>query len=88
VGTWETEEKVYSGGNYRDIITFFSNGTFQSTFFGSGSISGTWELKDGEFAMNYTIEILFDYSFTNNDNILTLIPLEGEGTEVCHRLLG
>jgi hypothetical protein len=36
--------------------------------------------------MNWTIELEFDYSFSNNDNTLVLTPTEGEFPEILHRL--
>ena len=63
VGTWSSSSE-YS------VIKFHSDGT---CIIPDGT-SGTWELKDGNFFLDiYGISGEFEYSFSNNDETLTLI---------------
>jgi hypothetical protein len=68
VGTWKN---INSTSNWTYI--FFSNGTFADGFF-----QGNYEIKDEKLVMNYSegMGITYNYSFSNNDKILTLTPLE------------
>ena len=57
-----------STGSTYSTVTFFSDGTCDMS--GTG---GTWEIKDGKFTIDgLGMSGTFDYSFANNDNILTL----------------
>lgn len=74
IGTWkETDDSWWVN------FTFLSNGTFFAIERGGMKIyQGTWELKHGNFVMNDETlgESINDYSFSNNDNTLTLIGLD------------
>jgi hypothetical protein len=72
VGTWKHETGIND-----EIITFFSNGT--------GLLAGdptTWEIKDGNVVI-YLFEgemtLTYDYSFSDDDNELTLTPVGVRG---------
>jgi hypothetical protein len=73
VGTWR-------GNSDADSITYFSDGTFTA---GAGLLSGggIWEIKDGKLVLstsNNEIMTSFGFSFSNNDNSLTLtVPGSG-----------
>jgi len=73
VGTWKI-----SGVNYTEIYTFSSDGSYLMTNPGTNeSLQGTWELKEGKFIMRveweeHFADYIFDYSFSNNNTILTL----------------
>jgi len=73
VGTWNyLGNDTISWGNY---LTFFSNGSVDLDYNG---IVGIYEIKDGKLALNYILngnpsQLLFDYSFSDNGNKMTLI---------------
>lgn len=75
-GTWKLEDQ--SSGT----ITFFSDGT--------GTMGGfliTWDIKDDLLVMNYFegMTATSDYSFSNNDNTLTLIDVGNGNTQIFIR---
>lgn len=62
VGKWQNISVTYD---------FFSDGTFTNR----NGQSGTWDLKDGKFILNYTdsnVPYTYNYAFSNNDRTLTL----------------
>ena len=73
-GTWQHEEYSYI------YYTFFSDGT--------GSYSGastTWDLKDGKLVITMNsgqTTVTYNYTFSNNDNTLTLNDVGGGTTTV------
>ena len=74
VGAWTKEESV--------AVTFFSNGNFTAndSFF-PGS-SGTFEMYFGKLLFNFSdigVEDRYDYSFSDNDHILTLTEISVTG---------
>ena len=76
VGTWDMDGTEVT-------IKFYSNGEMDSV------LGDKYEVKDGKlailskFAGGYT-QVLYDYSFSNNDTKLVLINLD---TEVVHSLI-
>jgi hypothetical protein len=76
VGTWDMEGTEVT-------INFYSNGEMDTV------LGDKYEVKDGKlailskFAGGYT-QVLYDYSFSNNDTKLVLINLD---TEVIHSLI-
>jgi len=67
IGTWKDTK-------YGDHIIFYPDGTYFSEESQlEENIEGTWEIKDGELRVNAMgLLLIFDYSFSNNDNTLTL----------------
>ncbi|UCD13315.1 MAG: hypothetical protein JSW60_07090 [Thermoplasmatales archaeon] len=76
VGTWEQREYL--------SITFFLDETCSWL----GNISGKWEIKDGKLEITF-VEYgdihVYDYSFSNNDNSLTLTNVKGGGADVYNK---
>ena len=76
VGTWDME-------GTKVIVKFFSNGEMDAV------LGDKYEVKDGKlailskFAGGYT-QVLYDYTFSNNDTRLVLINID---TEVIHNLI-
>lgn len=64
----------------QNLFIFYSNGTFDSVFYGDSN-DGTWELKDEKLVMYWNYgEMIMDYSFSNNDDTLTLSLAGDDGT--------
>jgi hypothetical protein len=73
VGTWIEN----TNSTPKSRITFFFDGTFVNP-----AASGTWELKDGKLVMVTIAEgqietNVCDYTFSNNDNTMTLTDKYG-----------
>jgi hypothetical protein len=75
IGTWRTEPKQnpMGGTNYTDTRTFYENGSYMTTTLGIGQIPGTWRLSNGEIIIDIYFPGSYQYRFSQNDNILTLI---------------
>lgn len=69
LGTWTD--------NTGEITTFYSDGTFTSKLWNVTG-TGTWEIKDGKLKTVFIGGILldYDYSFSNNDETLTLTNVD------------
>jgi len=80
VGQWWP----YDGTIIESMYCFYSNGTFSSTFgsqliYGDSWSYGTYEVKDRKIFLSYdnTNEtIIWNYSFSNNNTILTFSYLD------------
>jgi len=73
VGTWTEVNSVPP-----DSFIIFSDGTIVTP-----DGSGTWELKDGKLVMiateqGQTITSVYNYTFSNNDNTMTLTNTKGQ----------
>ncbi len=76
------------GLNEADVATFFSDGTCS---LGAGILSGggNWEIKDGMLVLsvdNYIIMAL-NYSFSDNNNYLTITQQGGGMSSTYHKQL-
>ncbi len=76
IGTWSLDSFLIAGNPATGIsnfeIEFKSDGTYEA-----GIYEGTWQIKDGKlkmtnFGYSTTAADGFKYSFTNDDNRLTL----------------
>jgi len=83
IGTWLTQEKTnpMDGSNYTDTVTFYENGSYASITLGIHNIPGTWDLKNGKLAINTYYPGMYQYSFSNNNTVLTLTPVAGGEAE-------
>ena len=85
VGTWE--EQLTSS----TTLVFFSDGTCVSNSHeGASTSSGEWELKDNKLVMTITFgeettTSFWDYSFSNDDNILYLTSVGSDTVFVFDR---
>jgi len=86
VGTWKAEGKVVESGWLKDYevmglpetLVFFSDGTVSFDY-----AEGTYEIKDGKLVLEFvgeegTVNLVFDYYFSDNDTKLHLVSLSGE----------
>ena len=74
IGTWKKQDTTQT-------ITFLSNGTVPNYI---PSITGNWEIKDKKLVItisitDVTFDIVYDFSFSNNDNTLSLILIQPKG---------
>jgi hypothetical protein len=83
VGTWITQEKTnpMDGSNYTDTVTFYENGSYARTTLGIHNIPGTWNLQSGKLRVNTYYPGTYQYSFSNNNTVLTLTPVAGGENE-------
>ena len=83
IGTWITEPKSnpLGEGNYTDIRTFYANGSYASTNIGIGTIPGSWYLSNGKLVIDIYFPGTYQYSFSQNNTVLTLISENREFTE-------
>ena len=84
VGTW-TGETVKSEKLVIQNVTYFSDGRFTNDIFGNG----TYEINNNTIVMVYEKtgkNTTYDYSFSDNDNILTLKIVGSENTEVLTKI--
>jgi hypothetical protein len=74
-GTWQTEPKTnpIGEGTYTDVRTFYANGSYVSTNIGLGKIPGKWYLSNGKLIIDTYFPGAYQYSFSQNNSILTLI---------------
>lgn len=83
VGSWRHE---YAGDDY-ETITFYSNGSFQISYFQegfSGTIDGTYSVSGNQITLYIEGEtIIITYSLSGDE--LTLF-LQGEGSVVYYRI--
>jgi hypothetical protein len=73
VGTWKKQESIIQ-------FTFLSDGTVPNFIF----LTGNWQVKDNKlvitiFNNQVTRDIVYDYSFSNNDKTLTLTLIQPTG---------
>ena len=61
VGTWE------SMGN-QEIYSFLSNGSYYI----DGFFVGDWSISDGQLTLQNFLEVVYSYSFSQGDTMLTL----------------
>jgi len=78
VGTWLTDD-------YYDTLTLYSNGKCMKF-----THEGTWKLENGKLVLVYaigknTLRQIFDYSFSNENNTLTVTNIETDYTLVYTR---
>jgi hypothetical protein len=75
IGTWVTEPKSnpIGEGNYTDTRTFYANDSYVSTNIGIGRIPGTWYLSDGKLIIDTYFPGAYQYSFSQNNTVLTLV---------------
>lgn len=77
VGTWKDEQG--------DYIVFKSDNTLESEE-ESGVEKGTWKISNEELTINILgATLIFDYSFSNDDNTLTLTSKVSESIKVLTR---
>jgi hypothetical protein len=74
VGTWKKQDTLQN-------LTFFSNGTVPDYIPG---VTGNWLIKDGNIVISISIsqvtfDIVYDFSFLNNDKTLMLILIQPKG---------
>jgi hypothetical protein len=75
IGTWTSQEKTnpMDGSTYTDTVTFDPNGTYTTTSLGIGSIPGRWSLQNGKVRIDTIYPGTYQYSFSENNTVLTLI---------------
>jgi len=78
VGTWLTDD-------YYDALTLYSNGKCMKFRY-----EGTWSLENGKLVLVYAIgknphRYIYDYSFSNDTNTLTVTNIETDYTLVYTR---
>jgi len=74
IGTWQKQDATQN-------LTFFSDGTVPNYI---PSITGNWVIKDGNLVISISInqvsfDIVYDFSFSNNDRILALTLIQPKG---------
>ena len=90
VGTWDcsTEQgSIYQIYYLNSTMTLFSDGTFDGTPLLS-IYSGTWDIKDNKLVFTYSgnaIMETYSYSFSNNDDTLTLTKYDSDSITICSR---
>jgi hypothetical protein len=87
VGTWE----FFTGSG--NMLYFYSNGTYIKTYDKYNySENGTYDFIDGKliiqqyFYKNHSSEKIYDYSFSKNDNRLTLRQIGNIADEPYNRV--
>ena len=80
IGSWNSTSTL-DGEGY--VFTFFSNNTWSVD---TGQ-SGTYALKEGKLELTNIsgVSYLFDYSFSNSDNTLTIIQIEDGSIEILNK---
>ena len=75
IGTWITEPKrnPIDDSNYTDTKIFNANGSYISTNIGIGKIPGKWYLSDGKLIIDTYFPGAYQYTFSQDNNVLTLI---------------
>jgi hypothetical protein len=83
VGTWITQVKTnpMDDSNYTDTVTFFANGSYETTSLGIGHIPGRWDLQNGKLLIDTYYPGTYQYSFSKNNTILTLTSVSGGDIE-------
>jgi len=83
VGTWITQVKInpMDDSNYTDTATFSANGSYATTSLGIGHIPGRWDLQNGKLLIDTYYPGTYQYSFSRNDTVLTLISVSGGDIE-------
>jgi hypothetical protein len=83
IGTWVTEPKQnpMSGTNYTETRTFYANGSYTTTNLGLGQIPGNWRLSNGNLIIDTYFPGTYQYRFSHNNTVLTLIADAGGFTE-------
>jgi len=83
VGRW-----FFASENY--TLTFFDNGTFIANVSGNFVYLGTWEINSGKsLSLTYLdspLPLTRSYSFSNNDNTLTIYISETGKNQVFIRI--
>jgi hypothetical protein len=82
-GIWITEPKQnpVGGTNYTETRIFYANGSYVTTHMGLGHIPGTWRLSDGNLIIDTYFPGSYQYTFSQNNSVLTLISNAGGFTE-------
>jgi hypothetical protein len=76
VGTWNGNISVF------DVIAFFPDRACSHY----SDLSGNWEIKDGKLVITVKdAEYTYDYSFSNNDDVLTIKEIASEISRVYRR---
>jgi len=83
VGTWVSQVKTnpMDSSNYTDTVTFLANGSYATTSLGIGHIPGRWDLQNGKLLIDTYYPGTYQYSFSRNDTVLTLISVSGGDIE-------
>jgi len=83
IGTWVTQEKTnpVDGSNYTDTVIFYENGSYATTTLGIHNIPGTWGLQNGKLRIDTYFPGTYQYSFSNNNTVLSLTPVSGGDIE-------
>lgn len=83
IGTWKTELKQNPIGEdtYSETKIFYENGSYFTTNMGLGHIPGTWHLSNGKLIIDTYFPGTYQYIFSQNNSILTLISEAGGFTE-------
>jgi len=79
IGTWQKQDTSQN-------LTFFSNGTVPNYI---PSVTGNWEIEDEKLVISISINqvafnIVYDFSFSNNDKTLTLTLIQPIGVGYDH----
>jgi hypothetical protein len=79
VGTWSTQQPT----GMPSTMIFYADGTTPNI---GGGIGGTWELKEGNLLCSGTISgstvnYVYTYSFSNNEQTLTLTMISPQSRE-------
>jgi hypothetical protein len=82
-GTWTSELKQNPIGenDYTETRIFYENGSYVTTNMGLGRIPGTWHLADDILVIDTYFPGKYQYSFSQNNSILTLTSVAGGFTE-------
>ena len=83
IGTWVTEPKQnpVGGTYYTETRIFYANGSYATTNMGLGRVPGTWRLSNGNLIIDTYFPGSYQYSFSQNNSVLTLIAHAGGFTE-------
>ena len=83
IGTWVSGNWPQNDTTIPQSHTYFSNGSCSV-----GNVSGTYETKDGKLVetfVNGQIIFTWEYSFSNNDSVLTLTQVGTTFTLVLYK---
>ena len=74
IGIWKNKDTLQN-------LTFFTDGTVPNFII---NITGSWVIKDGNLLISISISqitfnLIYDFSFSNNYNTLTLTLIEPKG---------
>jgi hypothetical protein len=91
IGTWKgrTTLDTIAFDPTNITLTFFSDNTYSMN-----SMSDTWELKDGKLILHGTnllfetsMQVVYSYTFSNNNRMLTISNIAGNDTPTDYLVL-